>query len=193
MVSQAAANRYTQALFALAKEARAVDRVLAELDGLEAALARDAGSREFFESPVVEREMKLQVLDSALRSRLSELTFNFLILLVRKRRERLLPAITRQMHEFEERDANRATAHVATPAPLVGDDIAALGRRLSAIYGKSITLHPSVDPKLLGGMVVQVGDRYVDASVAGKLEEVRRHLLEGVDSSTPASPNGKPV
>ena len=193
MVSQTAANRYAQALFALAKETRAVDRVIAELDGFEAALGSDAGSREFFESPVVERETKLRVLEAALESRLSELTFNFLILLVRKRRERLLPAITRQLHEFEERDANRATAHVTTPAPLGDDDVAALNRRLSAIYGKSIGLQPSVDPDVLGGMVVQVGDRYVDASVAGKLEEVRRQLLEGALSSTPASPNGKPV
>jgi F-type H+-transporting ATPase subunit delta len=192
MLNETVARRYCAALFALAKESATVDTVVNELDAFIAALRKDPDVRDFFFSPVVDRAQKTGLLGEALEKRLSELTFNFLVLLVRKRRENLVEVVARQMHELLDQDAGRTVAMIATPAPLSPQELGDLARRLSNVYRKAIIPQPRVDADLLGGLVVQMGDTYVDASVAGKLEEVRRHLLSTLyTATTAASPNGK--
>jgi F-type H+-transporting ATPase subunit delta len=191
MLKESIARRYSAALFALAKEGGSVDRVVAELDAFVSAIGSDASLAEFYESPVIDRSQKIDLLQRAFANRLSELTFNFLVLLVRKRRENLAGAIARQMHELLDLDTGRTVAHISTPAPLPPEELAALARRLSTLYKRPIVPEAKVDDALLGGAVIQMGDTYIDASVAGKLEEVRRHLLSVVDAPPSASPNGK--
>jgi F-type H+-transporting ATPase subunit delta len=189
--SEALGRRYSAALFALAKESGSVEGTVREIDAFAAALAKDRELSEFFDSPVIDRTEKNEILARALAGRASELTAGFIALLVRKRRETLLPIVARQMHELADADAGRAIGTIATPTPLDPAQLAELARRLSNVYQRTIVPQQTVDPSLLGGAVVQVGDRYFDASVAGKLEAVRRHLLATSDGPTAASPNGK--
>ena len=191
MLKETIARRYSAALFGLAKDAGAVDKTVEELDAFNAALAKDADVMEFFLSPVIDRTEKIALLERALKDRTGELTFQFLVLLVRKRRENLIDAIAKQMHGLQDLEAGRALATIATPGKLAPDEIAQLTGRLSKVYKRPIVATTKVEPDLLGGVVVQIGDHYVDASVSGKLEEVRRHLLAGVDAATTTSPNGK--
>lgn len=192
MPDETLARRYSAALFALAKERGATDATSRELDAFVEALAKDAAIRDFWASPVIDRVRKVALLKSAFATRLSELTYNFLVLLVRKRREALVDVVARQMHGLLDEDAGRTVAQIATPTPLSPDELAELARRLSNVYRRPIIPQARVDAGLLGGAVVQMGDKYVDASVSGRLEEVRRHLLSGIDAATLTSPNGKP-
>ena len=191
MLKETIARRYTAALFALAKEAGSTDATTRELDAFVDALGEDPSVRDFYASPVVDRSAKIELLRGALGSRLSELTFNFIVLLIRKRREALVDTVARQMHEMLDADEGNTSATIATPKPLSPDELADLARRLSNVYKRKIIPKARVEEGLLGGVVVQMGDTYVDASVAGKLEEIRRHLLAGVDAAATASPNGK--
>ena len=191
MLKETIARRYTAALFALAKEAGSQDSTASELDSFVEALAKEQTVRDFFASPVVDRAEKIELLRKSLASRMSELTCNFLVLLVRKRRENLIYTIARQMHEMLDADKGNTVASIATHKPLHPDELADLARRLSQVYERRIIPQSRVDEDLLGGIVVQMGDTYVDASVSGKLEGIRRHLLSGVDAATAASPNGK--
>jgi F-type H+-transporting ATPase subunit delta len=191
VATETLARRYSSALFAVAHDANAVEAVVREIDAIVAALASDPALQEFFGSPVIDRAQKTQILQSTVHGRVGEVVENFLILLVRKRRENLLPTIARQMHELLDADAGRSAAEIATPTPLGPSDLADLARRLSRVYKRTIVPQAKVTPELLGGMIVQVGDRYVDGSVSGKLEEVRRHLLASIDAPEAASPNGK--
>jgi len=190
MLKETVARRYSAALFALAKEGAVVAPTVAQLDAFVAALASDASLTEFFESPVVDRTEKIALLERAFSDKLGELTYNFLILLVRKRRENLLATIARQMHELLDRDTGETVAQITTPTALAPEELAALARRLSAVYKRPVVPQAKIDNGLLGGAVIQMGDTYIDASVAGKLEEVRRHLL-AVEATPAASPNGK--
>ncbi len=192
MLKDSIAQRYSEALFELAKKQGVVERVTSELDGFVAVLALDPDLAAFFGSPVVEREEKIKLITSTLEARMHELTLNFVVLLVRKRRENLIGIVARQMHELLDRDAGRKVAAIGTPMPLQRGQLDELAQRLSSVYSATIVPHTKVSPELLGGLVVQVGDRYVDASIAGRLEELRRHLLEGADSWATTSPNGKP-
>ena len=193
MLKETIARRYTAALFALAKDAGSTEQTTRELDRFVDALDKEQTARDFFASPVVDRGEKVELLRKSLADRLSELTYNFIVLLVRKRRENLVDTIARQMHEMLDADKGNTVAAIATPRHLHPDELADLARRLSQVYKRKVIPQGRVDEGLLGGVVVQMGDTYVDASVAGKLEEIRRHLLSGVDAATLASPNGKPT
>lgn len=191
MFNETLARRYSAALFALAKDAGTIDATVGELDAFVAALKSDPSIAEFFGSPVIERAKKTELLRGVLAGRASDLVSGFIALLVAKRRENLIETIARQMHELSDEDAHRATAHIATPANLGPSELAELARRLSNVYKRTIVPHAKAEPDILGGAIVQVGDKYVDASIAGRLEAVRRHLLAQVDSPGSASPNGK--
>ena len=191
MLKESVARRYSVALFGLAKEAGALAATVKELDAFVAALEKDPELLQFYESPVIDRARKQQMLIAALAGT-SELAVNFVILLVRKRRENLLRIIARQMHDLLDRESGRANAAIETPTALPPAELAVLAGRLSKVYGQNIVPQPKVEPALLGGIVVQVGDRYVDASVSGKLEELRRHLLASADTWPATSSNGKP-
>lgn len=192
MLKDSVAQRYTTALFTLASERGELEAIIAELDSFVKALSLDEQLGGFYASPVVDRKVKEQILHSVLDGRAGELTINFIVLLVRKRRENLIAIVARQLHEMADRAAGRAPAAIGTPMPLGGVQLGELRTRLSRLYGRDIIPHERVTPELLGGLVVQVGDRYVNASVSGKLEELRRHLLATADSWANASPNGSP-
>ena len=191
MFKESIARRYSAALFALAQEANAVAQTVEQLDAFVGALDRDPELLQFYESPVIDRERKQQMLTAALAGA-TELVANFVILLVRKRRENLVRLIAHQMHDLLDRETGRQNAAIETPVPLPPDELSALTRRLSKVYQHTIVPQPKVEPALLGGIIVQVGDRYVDASVSGKLEELRRHLLASADTWPATSTNGKP-
>jgi len=191
MFKDTIARRYSAALFQLASETHATKQTVEELDALVGALDTDPELERFFQSPVIDRQLKQEALVKALAGS-NELLTNFVILLVRKRRENLIRLITRQMHEMLDRQAGRVHAEIETPTPLGDRELAALARRLSNVYKHEIVPQHKVQPELLGGIVVQVGDRYVDASVSGKLESLRRHLLASADTWPATSSNGKP-
>lgn len=191
MLKESIAARYSAALFSLANEQGEVAKTAEQLDAVVAAIHKEAALASFFASPVVDREVKQAILRRTLEDKVSELALNFVLLLVRKRRETLLDIIARQMHELRDREAGRQAADIATAKPLSKRELDLLAKRLSQIHGRTIIPQPKVEPELLGGAVVKVGDRYTDASVSGKLEELRRHLLAVEDIQAPQSPNGK--
>lgn len=191
MAIETLARRYSAALFAVAQDADAVKTVVGEVDAVVAALASDPALEEFFASPVIDRAQKTQILQASLHGKIGEIVEHFLMLLVRKRREKLLKTIARQMHDLLDTSAGISVATIATPTALEPAALADLARRLSVMYKRTIVPEAKVAPELLGGIVMQVGDRYVDGSVSGKLEEIRRHLIAGIDAPDAASPNGK--
>ena len=191
MAIETLARRYSAALFAVAQDAGTLDDVVREIDAIVEALASEPSLEEFFASPVIDRALKVTILQETFHGRVGEIVENFLILLVRKRRESLLQTVARQMHELRDADTGTAIAPIATPKALEPSELADLARRLSRVYKRTIVPAAKVSPELLGGIVLQVGDRYVDGSVSGKLEELRRHLLATIDSPDAVSPNGK--
>ncbi|MDQ6781151.1 MAG: ATP synthase F1 subunit delta, partial [Candidatus Eremiobacteraeota bacterium] len=163
MYKESIARRYSAALYSIASELGEVEAVTADLDGLLAALRTDVQLGEFFDSPVIQRDVKTLILQNTLGDRVRPLSLQFILLLVRKRREALLRFVAAQMHGLADVAASRQTAAVFSPSALSKAQELELARRLSSVYGRRIIPEENVDPQLLGGIVVQVGDRYVDA------------------------------
>lgn len=176
-MNEAAARRYAAAVFQLAQDSQAVDRVGADLRTLSGALYDDEATKRFYLSPVVGRAQKESVLASAFDGRASEIALHTVLLLVRKRREALLPEIARQYETLQQQARGAEPLTITSAKPLTAQEVQALVARLEAHYGKKFDVQHDVDPGLIGGVRIGMGDRRVDGSVAGRLEELTRTLF----------------
>ena len=139
------------------------------------------GSRElrlFFRSPVVSRDKKERVLERLFTDRVSPLTMRFLHLLVSKHREALIPAVVQAVRELRDMASDTVEARVRSAKPLTDAERTALKARLEVRAGQTIRLTEEVQPDLIGGLVVRVGDVVYDRSVKHQLDVLREQLTE---------------
>ena len=168
------AERYAAALFDLADERRALDAVAGDLRELRA-MVRDSGDlARLLRSPVLSRgEQGKAVVMLAERAGLSDLTRDFLGVVARNRRLFAVPAmIEAYLRRLAER-RGEVTAEVTVAQPLDEARQAALLEQLRRAVGARVAVDIRVDAGLLGGMIVKVGSRMVDASLNSRLQRLR--------------------
>lgn len=130
-----------------------------------------------FKSPVVQGDKKTNVVKKIFGNIFNPITISFIEIIIRKRREMFLPAVANSFIA-QYRNLNGITeAVVKTAIPLDDKKKELIISHLATQTGKKIELKQSVDPNLIGGMIVQIGDKLYDASVAGKLKKAKKELL----------------
>jgi F-type H+-transporting ATPase subunit delta len=175
-MSNPVARRYALALYQEAEAQGAVDRIDDDVQALRETLD---GSRELvalFESPVVARERKEAVVRRLFDGKLGDLTLRFVGLLFEKEREDLLPAVVRAYGALRDDRLGLVEAHVRTARPLGYEEAQELEQALARRTGKQVRLRMEVDPALLGGLVVRIGDRVFDRSVRHQLKTLREQF-----------------
>jgi len=168
------AARYAAALFELAEESHGFDAVADDLRALRAMLAESADLVRLIRSPVLSREEQGKAVAAlAERAALSALTRNFLGVVAANRRLFAVPAmIEAYLKQLAER-RGEVTAEVTVAHPLGEARQAALTEQLRRIVGARVAVDVRVNPALLGGMIVKVGSRMVDASLSSRLQRLR--------------------
>jgi F-type H+-transporting ATPase subunit delta len=131
------------------------------------------------DSPRVAGEEKDRVLTELLDGKVSSVALRFLRVLNRHGRLGLIAPLSREARKVWDRRHNRVPVYVRTASPLDAGQEAELTKKLAAMISATPVLQVVTDPDLIGGLVVQVGDRVVDASVRTRLEQVRQRLIEG--------------
>ena len=139
-------------------------------------MRRDPQTWGFFVSPVVDRELKQKVLTGAFDGKTEEIAFHTLLLLVRKNRERLLPEVVEQYAALELAATGREKLTLVTARELPRDVVDGIVARLSKRYNKSFEVEQRIEPRLLGGVQIRIGDLAVDGTLEGVLEDVRRRM-----------------
>ncbi|HKE36408.1 MAG TPA: ATP synthase F1 subunit delta [Candidatus Baltobacteraceae bacterium] len=177
MVNETLARRYAAAIFSLAQADDAVDAIGADLESVSSAIERDELSREFFVAPVVQRETKERVLDAAFGGRVHEVALHAVLLLVRKRREALLPTIVSEYRKMQLQSRGEEPLTVTTARELDPNELHTMVERLERLYGKKFEVKQIVDSKLIGGVRILMGDRRIDGTVSGRLESLARTLF----------------
>jgi len=175
MPNETLARRYATAIFQLATEAGAVDRVGHDLHLFVAALAADAGVNRFFRSPVVDRSEKSAVIGQAF-DQLHDVALHAILLLIRKRREGLAPEIVAQFDVLERQARGAQTLNVTSARPLSKADLDGLVAKLTAAFKTSFDVTEDVDPDLIGGVRITMGDKRIDGTIAGRLDDLARML-----------------
>ena len=179
--SSAAALPYARALHALARERSQVDVVGRELASAAELLEQDSDVSTFFAQPWVPAPVKQAIaLEVATRLGVSDLTRDFLGLVARRGRANHLSRMAEIFRELVDADLGRARAKVRAAVALTEADREALRQRLGrALHGKHVELDETVDERLLGGFVAEVGTYLVDGSLDGQLARLRARLADG--------------
>ncbi len=167
-------GRYATALFELAEEQAALDRVAEDLGRLQSMIEDSADLRRMLTSPLIGRgETSAAVSAIAEQAEFSDTTRKFLGLMAAKRRLGTLPRVIRDFGALLAARRGETTASVVSAAELTEAQGEALAEALRRGVGTEVRVDMRVDPALLGGMVVKVGSRMVDSSLRTKLERLR--------------------
>ncbi len=176
MVNEKLARRYATAVFALAGERDAADRVGDDLAAMASALGSGI-AQDFFVAPVVDRSEKERVLFETFEPRVHEVALHTLLLLVRKRREPLLGALVTEYRKLQLAARGQETLLVTSARELSHDELEALVSRLECLYARKFDVTQVVDRDTIGGVRILMGDRRIDGTVAGRLEALSRTLF----------------
>jgi F-type H+-transporting ATPase subunit delta len=173
------AERYARSLFELAEEAGAAARVETELGGLQALIDGSGDLKRLISSPVFSADEQLRAISAiADRAGLAGLTGNFLRVVARNRRLFAVPAMIRAYREIAARARGEASAEVISAHALSPAQEKELAATLKSIAGKDVSVAVTVDPSLLGGLIVRMGSRQIDTSIRTKLNSLELALKE---------------
>ena len=175
MPNETLARRYATAVFQLAQEAGKVPGIQHDLHTFTATLAADESVRRFFRSPVVDRKEKEKIVADAF-AKLDPIALHTILLLIRKRRENAVEEIVTQFDVLERQARGAEVLRVTSARPLAQGELDSLVQRLSAAYRTTFDVTQSVDPGLIGGIRITMGDRAADGTIAGRLDDIARLL-----------------
>lgn len=174
------ASRYAKALISLSEERKELDVTKNDADVILAALKETRELRVLMTSPVVKPEKKQAIITEIFSSAIGELTLKFINLLVSQRREHLIQEVLNSLIQQYYEVKNIVKAKVSTAVAL--DDklrnmiIATVKEQTS----KDVVVEETINPDLIGGVVVRVGDSEFDASLSGRLKKLSREFEENL-------------
>jgi F-type H+-transporting ATPase subunit delta len=172
-----AARVYAEALFDVAKEKGNLDTVVEQLGQFADALDSDRELQVFFFSPYFSSAEKSEGLGRALSGAETELV-NFLELLIEKHRMPAIFRIRRELEELWKRENRRIDVTVTSAVELDPEVVGKIGEEIEKQTGQKVELASRVDEEILGGIVLQVGNMVLDASIRSRLEKLRKSVAQ---------------
>lgn len=178
-ISNGIAARYATAVFAIAKEEGALAALESDVDALDAALKDSADLKALISSPVYTRdEQGKAILAIAGKMGLGGTTSNVLGLMAQKRRLFVLPQMVAALRERIAEEKGEVTAEVTSAKALTKTQSDKLAETLAKQAGKDVKIISTVDESLIGGLVVKVGSKMIDTSIASKLKALQNTMKE---------------
>ncbi len=172
------ARRYAFALLQAAVKAEELDRVEAEVQALTEMFNRSPQLVKFLAQPLVPFDEKARRLRQRLDGHVSPVTLNFLLAVVKHKRIDAFEHIVRVFEDLVREYRGEVVAEVTSAVPLTDHERAITLQRLQEITGKKVLLRERVDPSIVGGMRIIVGDKLLDLSLRGHLERIRERLRQ---------------
>lgn len=167
-------GRYAAALFELANEEKAADKVGADLASLQSMLKGSPELQRLVRSPVFAAEQQQSALEAICKKAgISGLAFNFVQLLARNRRLAALEGAIRAYQLLAAEAKGEAVADVVSAEKLSGQQIKDIKAALKASIGRDVQLNATVDKSILGGLIVKVGSKMMDNSLKTKLDNLK--------------------
>lgn len=170
-------GRYASALFELANEQGSLVAVEQDLNTLGDAISSNADLAELIRNPKVAREDAAKAMDAVAGVLgLNLTTRNFLGVLAGNRRLAILPAVTSAFAAIAAAHRGEVTANVTSAHPLNEEQLAQLAAKLKEREGKDVKIKTTIDPEILGGLVVRIGSRQIDGSIRTRLNTLAQAM-----------------
>ena len=174
-LARGTARRYAEAAFEIAQRDDSMEAWTAAFAIAEGRLV-DPRVMRLLSNPSVPAASRIDVLERIVGDDVTGAQRNLLALMVRRGRFEQLPAVIREFRRLYRLREGIVEATVTSATALDAAEVGALQARLEAMTGKGIELSQAVDPDLLGGLLVRVGDQLIDGSARGRLERLRTDL-----------------
>ena len=170
------ARNYAETLLALARKANALEGWGGMIGEVADAVTRDQRLRHFLEAPQISGPQKSEVIAKAFADRYPRLFVRFLQTLIRNRRQMLIPEIAHEYRSLLDEALGRVHAQVTVAKPTGDEERARIAALLSKSIGKEVVPHLVVNPAILGGVVVRIGDSVMDGSARRRLNALRARM-----------------
>lgn len=177
MQSSTISRNYAETLLILARKANDPTGWGQLLGQLAEAIQQDKTLKAFMESPRVSVDVKTDLIKKALGDKTPAIFVRFLQQLVTNRRQAMIREISAEYNSMLNAAENRVVARVTLSRDPAGDELSAIVKQLESKLGRSIDAKVVVDPSILGGVIVRVGDTVMDGSVRRKLSLLRRRMV----------------
>ena len=169
--------RYARALFLLAQEKNELDPVRDDILAVKKTISENELLGQYLNSPVVRPSQKIELITKLYKDKLSTLTFNFLQLLIRNKRENHLEGIFRRFLEVYSAHNGIQSASVTTAVPMDAVLRGTILELIASSFKTKVDLTIHEDASIIGGFILRVGDQQYDASVATGLKRIKNSLL----------------
>lgn len=169
--------RYAKSLFLAAVEANKLDRIIADFNLIGSSFEMK-DFRGFLDSPVIKTSEKAEVVKKAFSKNLDKLSMDFLILVLKNKRESYLPSIIRNFTGFSREHKGIKNAELIVPAKVSDVQKKKFVDLLTKVYKSRIEFVDRINPDLIGGFILKVEDEQFDASVSTYLSKIKKELIE---------------
>ena len=171
------ARNYAEALLELARRAEDPAGWGKLIRDIANGVEQDITLKHFLESPKISEAQKNEVFFQALGDRVPRHFLRFMQTLVRKRRQMLIPEIAIEYDNLLDIHEGRVHANVTVARPATDAEENSIAKELSRVIGKTVVPHMNVNPAILGGVVVKIGDTVMDGSVRRRLARLKGQML----------------
>lgn len=175
----AVAERYASSLFELAQQANSVAKVESDLNDFEAMLKDSADLSRLINSPVFSSDEQAKAIDAIVaRAKIAGLAGNFLRVVAKNRRLFAVPGMIQAFRRIAAEHRGETAAEITSAHALTAAQQTELKAALKSVAGKDVAITITVDPSLLGGLIVKMGSRQIDTSLKTKLNSLKLALKE---------------
>ena len=171
------ASKYATAIFEIARDEKNLDGYAKDLGTVRNDVFAIPEAVKFFQNPLVPQAAKKNLLTRAVGKEVSATVMNFLMLLVDKKRIGVFNEIHDIFTSLKNREQGILIADVTSAFPLTKKHQDALIKKLSSLTGKKIQVRPHKDESIIGGLILKIGDKRIDGSVAGRLRALKSSML----------------
>ncbi len=172
-----AAYSYAQALLDLADKQNIAPAVAADMAALRQTFEQTPSLRDFFQSPAIRSADREGVLERALIKQVQPLTGNFLRLLSAKGKLDTIPAVAAALAELLDKRSGKADVRVTVSRLLSPGDLEIVRQRISTAIQKEAVITQDIDPNMIGGVRIRIGDKLIDGSVSAQLHALEQKML----------------
>lgn len=176
MIDIGLARRYVQPLFEVASEKGKLDSVANELNELNSALGKNSPLKVILSDPSVSRQSRIAVIEEVFTG-YSEPCLNFIRLVIDKNRTFILEIAYSIFKEIKDESEGLLNGVVESALPLNDETITELKQQLEKSFGHKVDIEFRINPEILGGLRIRVGNTVMDGSITGKLESLKSELI----------------
>lgn len=169
-------SRYATALLELSQEQNALEDVKKDLDDFAKTLKSNSELRAVLANPIINIDRKVKILNALFEGKIHPLISKFFTLMVRKGRGSVIAATTEEFSRIYNQLKGIEHATITSAAALSEPILTEIKKILEEETGSTVLLKNTVQEDLIGGFVIKIGDRQLDASIAGKLNKLERHF-----------------